>query len=389
MNLEAIQRALTGQGIDAWLLCDHHRRDPIAYNILGLPESLHATRRWFYVIPAVGEPVALNHQVEPHHLDTVPGRHLRYSSWQELHSTLEEMLRPYKTVAMQYSPNNQIMYISLVDGGTVELVRGFGKNVVSSADLVSRFEAVLSDAQIASHREAGRRVDAIMTEAFAEIGRRVRSGRGCDEYGIQQWFGEAFAREHLVTDDLPIVGCNANSGDCHYEPTAASSKPIHEGDFVLLDVWAKLDQPGAVFYDITWTGFVGNVVPEFHQKIFEIVTAARDLGLKTAGEAVRSGETLEGWKIDRAVRDFIASHGYEKQFVHRTGHSIGVNVHGNGANFDDLETHDVRRILDRTLTSMEPGIYLPEFGVRSEFDILVENGTAQSTGRVQKEIVHI
>jgi len=388
MNLAAIQKALREQGVDAWLFCDHHHRDAIAYSILGLPASMHCTRRWFYVIPAEGEPMKLNHSVEPNHLKTLPGERLIYGSWQQLSQSLKTLLAPYKSVAMQYSPNNQIMYISLVDGGTIELIRSLGLDVVSSADLVSQFEAVLTDEQIETHFAAQRKVDGIIAEAFKTIGERVRRG-GWDEYGVQQWFGEAFEREGLECDDLPIVGCNENSGDCHYGPTREGSKPIHAGDWVLLDVWAKLKKPGAVYYDVTWTGFIGDNPPEKIQQVFEIVRDARDIGLKTADEAFRAGRRLEGWEVDDAVRRHISAHGYGQYFVHRTGHSIGHEVHGNGANMDNLETHDVRRVLNNTIFSMEPGIYLPEFGVRSEFDILARDGKAISTGRVQKEIVLI
>ena len=385
MKLQAIQAALRDRHFDAWLFYDHHHHDEIAYSILGLPANMHATRRWFYLVPANGEPIKLNNRVEPRHLDALPGKQIHYGPWQELHTKLREMLAPYKRVAMQYSPNNQIMYISLVDGGMLELIRSFGVEVVSSADLVAQFEATLTDAQIASHFAARDKVDAIMAAAFKEIAHRVRNG-GWDEFGVQQWFGEAFKREGLVTDDLPIVGVNANSGDPHYGPTAESSKPIRDGDFVLLDVWAKLDQSDAVFYDITWTGSLG-APSRKHQEVFNIVRDARNAAIEAAKQGMAAKQRMEGWQIDDASRGVITKAGYGDYFVHRTGHSIGVNVHGNGANMDNLETHDVREILPNTIFSVEPGIYLPEFGVRSEVDVLIRNGAAEVTGRVQNEIV--
>jgi len=385
MKLQAIQAALRDRQFDAWLFYDHHHHDEIAYSILGLPANMHATRRWFYLVPANGEPIKLNNRVEPRHLDALPGKQIHYGPWQELHTKLREMLAPYKRVAMQYSPNNQIMYISLVDGGMLELIRSFGVEVVSSADLVAQFEATLTDAQIASHFAARDKVDAIMAAAFKEIAHRVRNG-GWDEFGVQQWFGEAFKREGLVTDDLPIVGVNANSGDPHYGPTAESSKPIRDGDFVLLDVWAKLDQSDAVFYDITWTGSLG-APSRKHQEVFNIVRDARNAAIEAAKQGMAAKQRMEGWQIDDASRGVITKAGYGDYFVHRTGHSIGVNVHGNGANMDNLETHDVREILPNTIFSVEPGIYLPEFGVRSEVDVLIRNGAAEVTGRVQNEIV--
>ena len=385
MKLEAIQAALRDRQFDAWLFYDHHHHDDIAYSILGLPANMHVTRRWFYLVPANGEPVKLNNRVEPKHLGSLPGKQLHYGPWQELHSKLREMLAPYKRVAMQYSPNNQIMYISLVDGGMLELVRSFGVEVVSSADLVAQFEATLTDAQIATHFAARDKVDAIVAAAFKEIAKRARNG-GWDEFGVQEWFGEAFQREGLVTDDLPIVGVNSNSGDPHYGPTPASSKPIRDGDFVLLDVWAKLDQSDAVFYDITWTGSLG-APSRRHEEIFNIVRGARDAAVNAAKQGMAEKRRMEGWQIDDAARNVITKAGYGDYFVHRTGHSIGVNVHGNGANMDNLETHDVREILPNTIFSVEPGIYLPEFGVRSEVDVLIRNGAAEVTGRVQNEIV--
>jgi Xaa-Pro aminopeptidase len=388
MNLVAIQSALRQQKFDAWLFYDHHHRDPIAYRLLGLPQSLMVTRRWFYLIPAEGEPVKLVHKIEAGHLDTLPGSKRQYSGWQELFEQLKAMLAPYHNLAMQYSPNNLIFYVSLVDGGTLEFVRSLGKNVVSSGDLVALFEATLSDEQIKTHFAARDKIDAITAEAFKEIGRRVHNG-GTTEHSMQQWFMEAFARENMVTDDPPIVAVNQNSGNPHYEPGAAASSPIREGDFVLLDVWAKLNQPDAVYYDITWTGFVGKAPSDKHREIFTIVRDARDAGVKRVQEAVAAGRQIAGWEVDDATRGHIQKAGYGDYFIHRTGHSIGTEVHANGANMDNLEIHDERRILANSCFSIEPGIYLPEFGVRSEVNVLVRPGAAEVTGKIQNEIVII
>lgn len=388
MNLPAIQAALRERKFDAWLFYDHHHRDPLAYTILGLPEKMHVTRRWYYLVPASGDPVKLNHRVEPRHLESLPGKQLHYGPWPEMHQNLREMLAPYKRVAMQYSPNNNIMYVSLVDGGTLELLRGFGVEVASSADLVARFEATLTAEQIAMHFEARDKVDPIMQAAFREIGQRVRNG-GWNEYGVQQWLGEAFKRENLVWDDLPIVGVNENAGNPHYSPEPATAKPIRQGDWVLLDMWAKVSKPGAVYYDITWTGFVGDAPSEKHREIFKIVTGARNVGINTVKEAFTAKRKIMGWEVDAAVRAHIEKSGYGQYFVHRTGHSIGTEVHGNGANMDNLETKDEREIIPNTLFSIEPGIYLPEFGVRAEIDMLVRNGGAEVTGKIQNEIVTI
>ncbi len=388
MNLPTIQSALRERNIDAWLFYDHHHRDPIAYRVLGLPDGMMVTRRWFYLIPAQGEPVKLVHKIEAGHLDSIPGSKHLYAGWQELFEKVKGMLANYRDIAMQYSPNNLVFTVSLVDGGTLELIRGLGKNVVSSGDLVAQFEATLTDEQIKTHYAARDLIDGITAEAFKEIGRRVRNG-GTTEQEIQKWFMESFHRENLVTDDPPIVAVNANSGNPHYEPRGDHPVPIREGDFVLLDVWAKKNTPGAVYYDITWIGLVGKKHSQKQQEIFEIVRAARDTGVKTVQDAVSSGRQIAGWEVDHAVRGHIKKAGYGEYFIHRTGHSIGTEVHANGANMDDLEIHDERRILPNSCFSIEPGIYLPEFGVRSEVNILVRPLSAEVTGKIQNEIVII
>ncbi len=389
MRLPEIQAALRSRHLDAWLFYDHHHRDPIAYRVLGLPESLFVTRRWFYLAPAEGEPQKLVHRIEAGHLDSLPGAKRQYSSYQELGDNLKAMLAPYKRVAMQYSPNNMVPYIGLVDAGTVELVRSFGVEVASSGDLVAQFEAVWTPEQIESHMAAGRIIDRITEEAFREIGRRVRNG-GTHEFAIQQWIDEAMRRDGLTNEnDPPIVAVNANSGNPHYGPTAEHSVPIREGDFVLLDIWGKQTTPNAVYYDITWTGFVGPAPSQRMHDIFQIVRDARDVGVKTVQDAIAAGRRIRGWEVDQAVRAHIERSGYGSHFVHRTGHSIATSVHGNGANMDNLETRDEREILPNSCFSVEPGIYLPEFGVRSEVDVLVRPHAAEVTGRIQREIVII
>jgi Xaa-Pro aminopeptidase len=388
MDLKEIQSALLERGLDAWLFYDHHHRDPIAYKVLGLSDHLMVTRRWFYLIPREGEPVKLVHRIEAGHLDPLPGSKREYSSWKELWDNLQAMLVRHRTVAMQYSPNNLIPLIGLVDAGTVELVRSFGKEVVSSGDLVARFEAAWTEEQIASHFAARDAIDTIIPEAFKEIGRRVRNG-STTEYEIQQWIAEAFRRENLITEDYPIVGVNANSGNPHYEPKPQGSATIHKSDFVLLDVFGKKNTPNAVYYDITWTGVIGTPTDK-QQEIFNIVTGARDAGVKKVQEAFAGKRRIAGWEVDQATREHITNAGYGQYFVHRTGHSIGVNVHGNGANIDNLETKDDREIIPNTCFSIEPGIYLPgDFGVRSEVNVLIRNGAAEVTGTIQRELVLI
>jgi Xaa-Pro aminopeptidase len=388
MNLSAIQSALRERNIDAWLFYDHHRRDPIAYRVLGLPNSLMVTRRWYYLVPAEGDPVKLVHKIEAGHLDSLPGSKRQYSAWQELFDGLKAMLANYRDIAMQYSPNNIVFTVSLVDAGTMDMIRGLGKNVVSAADLIALFEATLSEEQIKTHFAARDLIDPITKAAFQEIGRRVRNG-GTTEHEMQQWIMEAFRRDGLITDDPPIVAANANSGNPHYEPSAEHPVRLREGDFVLLDIWAKQNKPGAAYYDITWTGCIGKAPSDKQREVFEIVSQARNAGVEKVKTAVAAGQPICGWEVDKATRDHINQAGYGNYFIHRTGHSIGTEVHSNGANMDDLEIHDERRILPNTLFSIEPGIYLKEFGVRSEVNVLVRPKGAEVTGKIQDEIVII
>jgi Xaa-Pro dipeptidase len=388
MDLFAIQAALRERNIDGWLFYDHHHRDPIAYRLLELPQNLMVTRRWYYLIPAEGEPIKLVHKIESGHLDSLPGSKHMYAGWQELFEKIKVLLKDCRDIAMQYSPNNLVFTVSLVDGGTLDMIRGLGKNVVSSGDLVAQFEATWTEDQIKTHFAARDSIDSIIAAAFPEIGRRVRNG-GTTEYQIQQWFMEAFRRENLITDDPPIVAVNAHSGNPHYEPHAEGSSLIREGDFVLLDVWGKKNNPGAVYYDITWTGFVGKSPSHKMCEIFAVVRDARDAGVKTVVDGIASGRNLAGWEVDRATRNHINGAGYGEYFIHRTGHAIATDIHANGANMDDLEIHDERRILPNSCFSIEPGIYLPEFGVRSEVNVLVRPNSAEVTGKIQRELVII
>jgi Xaa-Pro dipeptidase len=388
MNLSAIQSALRERNIDAWLFYDHHRRDPIAYRVLGLPDNLMVTRRWYYLVPAEGEPTKLVHKIEAGHLDSLPGTKKRYSAWQELFEGLKTMLANHRDIAMQYSPNNIVFTVSLVDAGTIDMIRGMGKNVVSAADLIALFEATLSDEQIKTHFAARDLIDPITKAAFQEIGRRVRNG-GTTEHEMQQWIMEAFARDGLITDDPPIVAANANSGNPHYEPSADHPVRLREGDFVLLDIWAKQNKPGAAYYDITWTGVIGKAPSDRQREVFEVVRNGRNAGVEKVKNAIAAGQPICGWEVDRVTRDQIKQAGFGEYFIHRTGHSIGTEVHSNGANMDDLEIPDERRILPNTLFSIEPGVYLPEFGVRSEVNVLVRPKGAEVTGKIQDEIVII
>jgi Xaa-Pro dipeptidase len=395
MDLAAIQSALREASLDAWLFYDHHHRDPLAYRILALDPEAHITRRWFYFIPAHGEPQKLVHRIESTRLDTLPGTKLEYSSWQELEAHLASILTHSNRIAMQYSPNNAIPSVSMVDAGTIELLRGLGKQIVSSADMVSQFEAVLTADQIATHYAAQQKVDRILTEAFQEIGNRTRTG-STDEFTIVTWIAEAFRRESLIWQHGPNVSVGPNSADSHYEPTAASSRPIRRGDFLLIDLWAKLPQRNAVYYDITWTAVVGRPPTDHEQSIFATVAAARDAAIAAIQSAFAAGRPIAGYEADDAARTIIRAAGLNDYFTHRTGHNIGPELHGAGAHLDNLETHDTRRILPHTCFSVEPGLYFPTahsgheaFGLRSEINMITTPTAAHVTGALQKEIVCI
>ena len=388
-RIARIQQAIGAQpGLDGWLFYDFRHLDPIAYRVLLLDPSLHVTRRWYYWVPAQGTPVKLQHRIEPHILDGVPGETRLYISWRDQEAALGSLLQSAKRIAMQYSPMNAIPYLSRVDAGTIDLVRSFGVEVATSADLVQQFEAVWDEAQLASHQVAAEGLRAIVDEAFGFVGASLAADRTLTEYGLQQYILSRMQARGLVTSSPPIAAVNVHSADPHYAPVQEGSAPIRRNDLVLIDLWAK--QPGlkAVYADITWTGFVGQTVPARHQDIFQIVRRARDAAVTFVQDRVRTGLFPYGWEVDDICRQVIQDAGYGKYFLHRTGHSIGEEVHGNGANIDNLETQDARRLLPGTCFSIEPGIYLPdEFGIRSELDVYLSHRDAVVYGQpVQTEL---
>ncbi len=393
MELEHIQQALREEQLAGWLFYDFRKSNPIAYQVLGVPLEDMYTRRWFYFVPAQGTPTALISAVEAHVLSSLPGERLVFRTWQDMHAHLRACLPAGQRVAMEYSPANAIPYIARVDAGTVELVRSFGIEVVSSANLAQRFIAQLSAQQMNSHREAGRRLIAVKDTLFAEVGAALHAGQDLDEYQVQQRFLALILQAGLVIPEAeaPIVAVNAHSGNPHYEPTSVQSSPIRRGDLVLFDFWGALPQPGAIFADYTWVALAGtqDEIPPRQREIFEIVRRARDSGIAFVRERLAAGEKVEGRQVDDVTRDVIARAGYADYFVHRTGHSIGSDeLHGNGANIDDFETQDERVLLPYTCNSIEPGIYLPAFGIRSEVDLLILEHDAEITGvPVQEKIV--
>ncbi|HEX8476386.1 MAG TPA: M24 family metallopeptidase [Pyrinomonadaceae bacterium] len=407
-RIASIQTALRDAKLDGWLFYDFRRSDPLAYRILKLDEKGLTTRRWFYYIPASGEPIKIVHSIERFKLDALPGRKVIYRRWQELHASLRAALAVKEArvsrrnpsvaalrksrIAMQYSPMNDIPYMSRVDAGTIELLRSFGVEPATSADLVQQFEAVWTDAQRESHIEAANKIHRIIMESFAEIARRLRAGEDVNEYDIQQFMVRRYEEENLTSDnDPPNVSVGANSANPHYQPDSKTHAPIRRGDFVLFDVWAKLKQPGAIYADQTWTGYVGETVPEEHARIFRIVREARDAATEFVRSNVRAGREIRGAQVDDVSRGVIERAGYGEQFTHRTGHSIGEEVHGNGVHIDNLETRDSRRIIPGIGFSIEPGIYLEgRFGVRSETNLFISDKDIEVTGQpIQTEVLAI
>ena len=385
-NIAAIQEQLRAAKVAGWLFYDFRGRDPIAHRILALPAAMR-TRRWFYFVPAKGMPRKLVHKIEAQALASLPGDTLYFSAQEELRGNLKKMLGRAKTVAMQYSPKNAIPYVSMVDAGTIELVRSTGTKVVTSADLVQKFEACWSAAQLESHLATGRAIDKIVQQAFALAAQSVREKTSLTEYDLQQWIRKRFDEEGVTTEEGPDVAVNQNASDPHYGPMKGSSANIKAGDLLLLDVWGKQKAEGSVYYDVTWVGYLGARVPEKYANVFKVVREARDAAVELIQKSVKAGKPLQGWQVDRVSRRVVEKAGYGKYFFHRTGHNIGQAVHGNGVNMDGLETHDVRHLIAGTCNSVEPGIYLPEFGIRSEVDVYIGEKEARVTGAVQDEIL--
>lgn len=373
MNVKRIQKAIAEKQIDGWLFYDFHHLDGMAYRILGLDASKFTTRRWFYYIPAEGNPVRLVSAVEAKKLDSLPGDKKIYRSWGDLHRMLRVVLANSGKIAMQYSPNCNIPYISVVDAGTIELIRSIGLDIVSSADLVQTFEAVIDRTGYEAHLEAGKKVQLIKDQAFALIADNVRQGKSITEYEVQQYIVHRFQEEGLTDDgDHPIVGVNDHPADPHFEPTSENTYPIKKGDTVLIDLWARKNEPTGVYYDITWCGYIGDNPPAKYIEIFDIVRDARNAGRDFVRERFGKNEPCHGYEVDDVCRQVVIDAGYGDYFVHRTGHSIGREVHGNGVNIDNLETKDDRQLVPGICFSLEPGIYLPgEMAVRSEINVFI------------------
>jgi Xaa-Pro dipeptidase len=388
LPVPAVQMALKEDGLDGWLLYDFHGLNPIAVRLTDLASSgKMATRRWYYLVPAEGTPRGLVHAIERHNLDGLPGDKQPYAGREQLAAGLQGLLRGMTRVAMEYSPGNAIPYISRVDAGTVEAIRQLGVEVVSSGDLVQRFEAIWDAGALAAHRAAAERLYRIKDRAFDLVRQRLGAGLALNEFEVQQAMVGWFADEGLVSDSAPCVSAQENAGNPHYQPSAATHRAIGANEVLLLDLWGKLPAPGAVFADITWVGFTGPVVPEKYARAFAAARDGRNAAVELVKTAARDGRDLRGYEVDRATRGVIDRLGFGAQFIHRTGHSLGQEVHGNGVHMDDYETHDDRRLIPGTGFTIEPGIYTQEFGVRTEINMFVGDRNAEVTGPMQTDIV--
>ncbi|HEY7448887.1 MAG TPA: M24 family metallopeptidase [Vicinamibacterales bacterium] len=390
LDVTAVQEALRAEGLDGWLLYDFHGSNPIAARIANtLSSGKMTTRRWFYLIPASGEPRGLVHAIESHNLDALPGLKTVYAGREQLEAGLAALVGGLRRVAMEYSPKCAIPYISRVDAGTVELVRQHGVEVRSSGDLVQRFEARWDDAALATHRRAAAALYRIKDKAFEAIADRSRRQTSTTEYEIQQLMSGWFRDEGLVSDAPPVVAAQENAGNPHYLPTAQRSRNIDREELVLLDLWGKLTTPGAVYADITWVGFTGSRVPDEMVRAFSAICAARDRAVSLVRDGARAGRDLRGWQVDRAAREVLEQQGYAAHILHRTGHSLGTEVHGNGAHMDDFESHDERRLLPGSGFTVEPGLYFETFGVRTEVNVFVADREAELTGPAQTKITEL
>jgi Xaa-Pro aminopeptidase len=390
LDVTAVQEALRAEGLDGWLLYDFHGSNPIAARIANtLSPGKMTTRRWFYLIPASGEPRGLVHAIESHNLDGLPGPKTVYAGREQLEAGLATLVSGLRRVAMEYSPKCAIPYISRVDAGTVELVRQHGIEVRSSGDLVQRFEARWDEAALATHRRAAEALYRIKDKAFEAIADRSHRQSGTTEYEIQQLMSGWFRDEGLVSDAPPVVAAQENAGNPHYLPTAQRSRHIGREELVLLDLWGKLTTPGAVYADITWVGFTGSRVPDDMGRAFSAICAARDRAVSLVRDGARAGRDLRGWQVDRAAREVLEQQGYAAHILHRTGHSLGTEVHGNGAHMDDFESHDERRLLPGSGFTIEPGLYFETFGVRTEVNVFVADRNAELTGPAQTKITEL
>ena len=387
-DLRTIQKGIKDTNLTGWLFYDFHGSDVIGKRILNIPLESIQTRRWYYYVPASGIPVKIVHSIEREVLDHLPGKKIVYLGWQEMENKLKSIFTSGDKIAAQYSPKNAIPYISRVDAGTYELLKSFKVKLFSSADLVQKFEACLTQSQLSTHINAAKHLNAIIQKTFKTIKQKIKEHEEVNEYIIQKFMLDEMDRKGLYYDHPPIVAVNENSGNPHYTPTQEVNSPIYPGSVIQLDIWAKEKNENAIYADISWVGYVGEVIPDEKKKIFDIIKNARDQAVHFIDQSIKAGKTICGWQVDNIARDYINDAGYGSYFLHRTGHSIGRDVHANGVNIDNLETRDERKIISGTCFSIEPGIYFSKYGMRTEINVYVdESGAHIFTQPLQNEIV--
>ncbi|MFA6467363.1 MAG: M24 family metallopeptidase [Bacteroidota bacterium] len=391
-QLGQIQQKLSEYQLDGWLIYNFRGCNPFATKILEMTAGKLSSRRYFYYIPASGVPQKLVHSIEQYDLDHLPGDKTIYNTWKSLHDGVKKILTGVNTVCMEYSPNNDIPYLSKVDAGTVEFIRSFNVNIISSGDIVQYFEARWTDEQYAEAQDTANILLRTVDKAFSFIGDRLRNGTTVTEYDVQRLIMDEFDRNNLTTYAPANCSVNGNGANPHYDPSAEQSAAIKKGDYILIDWWAKKKKPAAVYADFTWVGFAGEEIPKKYQEVFDIVKGSRDAAVEYLVKEMKAGRKIRGCDVDDVTRKYIEKNGYGQFFVHRTGHNIGEEVHGNGAHIDNFETMDVREIIPETCFSIEPGIYLPgEFGIRLEIDVYISKTKEVILlgDTYQKEIVKI
>lgn len=386
-KLPSIQQKLKDEKMNGWLIYDFRRNNDIGCDFLEIPHDQLLTRRFFYWIPKYGEPVKVVSLVEPNSLDHLPGKKLTYLSWQNLEQYVKSLLTPQTSIVMEYSPKNAVPAVSKVDAGTMDLIRSFGVDVLSSAEIMQHYTSVWDESQLKLHLEAAKVLDDTAQKTWQMIHDVIKANHKLTEYDVQQFMIEYMHMNHCVLEGHPICAINENSADPHYTPTAKKSKSIVPGDFILIDLWCKKKERHAVFADITRVACLGKPT-EKQQMVFQIVRKAQQQATEFVQKRILEDKPLMGWEIDQAARQVIVDADFGQYFIHRTGHNIDIKDHGNGTHIDSLETLDLRPIIPNTCFSIEPGIYITgEFGVRLEYDIFIKaDKSILVTGGIQDTI---
>ena len=385
-TIESAQEFIRASGLRGWLTRDYRYTNPVFLSALGTHVD-HLTRPVWLYIPGDGDPVVIAHEVDAGRFPPGSPSVRRYGNRDSMVDALRDALPRSGQVAMEYSPMYELPRVGRVDAGTIELVRSLGPEVVSSGDVIQHATERWSEKQLASHMSAVESLHTIVIDAFEFVGENVRWK--LTEHDVAEFIRGRFDRAGLVTADGPVVAFEEHSSDPHYEPMPGESAVIRRNGWLLIDLWARLDEEDSIYADITWNAHVGGPPSARQQHVFDVVAAARDAGFRLLEDAVLDGRYPQGWEADAAARQVITEAGYADYFVHRLGHSLGREVHSNGVNLDGWETRDTRTVIQGVGVTIEPGIYLPDFGVRSEIDVYMAPDGPMATGAVQQEVIVI